>query len=46
MSYPSFWIIFRGIVAPIVYITELSMVSYLIYYQDRRNMSEKSKIKD
>jgi hypothetical protein len=32
ISYPLVWIIYRGIIAPILYITELSMVSYMIYH--------------
>jgi hypothetical protein len=32
ISYPLVWIIFRGIIAPILYTTELSMVSYMIYH--------------
>ncbi len=30
---------------PLLQITELIMVSYMVYYQDRRNMREKRRIK-
>jgi hypothetical protein len=31
ISYPFIWIFFRGIVAPIAYMTELTLISYMIY---------------
>ena len=45
IAQPSFWIVFRGIIAPIVNITELCMISYLVYHQDKRNRIEQSKVK-
>ena len=32
ISYPFIWIFFRGIVAPIAYMTELTLISYMIYH--------------
>lgn len=44
--YPSYWIVFRGIIAPIVNISELCMISYMVYHQDKRNRARKpTKIK-
>ena len=37
VSIPSYWTLFRGIIAPIVNITEMCMISYLVYHQDKRN---------
>jgi hypothetical protein len=31
LSYPFIWIFFRGIVSPIAYMTELTLISYMIY---------------
>ena len=32
VSYPPIWIFFRGIVSPLAYMTELTLVSYMIYH--------------
>ena len=42
---PVLWILFRGIIGPIIYVTELIMVCYMVYHQDRRNMKEKREIR-
>ena len=41
IPYPSYWIVFRGIIAPIVNIIELTMICYLVYHQDKRNKVRK-----
>ena len=32
VPYPFIWIFFRGILAPVAYTTELTLVSYMIYH--------------
>ena len=42
---PATWILFRGFIGPIIYVTELTMVCYMVYHQDNRNMKEQREIK-
>jgi hypothetical protein len=38
------WIVFRGIIAPLVIFLELSMICYLIFYQDTKKKSDRTEI--
>lgn len=29
---PELWILFRGIIGPLIYLTELMMITYMIYH--------------
>ena len=38
------WVVLRGIIAPLVTFFELCMICYLIFYQDGKNRSDRTKI--
>ena len=38
------WFVLRGILGPLLHITELTLICYMVYYQDSRNMSHQKNI--